>query len=105
MSIEALHTATLYFIEQIERISYEDAVQLTDLREEVLNEIGNRSISADEKQLLHQIGEFDEIIVAKMVEFKDQASQEIQTIAKTRMHKKKYENPYNFEGVFVDQKE
>ncbi|QAY67761.1 hypothetical protein [Paenibacillus protaetiae] len=83
----------------------ESLIALIELRDQVLRYAQEQTVlTEDEKRMLQQIGEFDAVIVERMQQLRDEASNQIQKIRKTRMQKQVYEKAYDYGSFFVDRR-
>ncbi|MCF2944120.1 hypothetical protein [Paenibacillus tarimensis] len=93
-------------MEQLDTAPYEEFTELVVLRDNVLQELQQKpDMSEDEKHMLRQIGEFDSVILNRMLELKEEAAQAIQKLSKTRVQKKAYQDSYTPGSFFFDRKE
>ncbi|PWW08350.1 hypothetical protein DFQ01_10171 [Paenibacillus cellulosilyticus] len=104
-SIILLHEKTMDLVNRLETVEYMEWTALVELRDQTLLEVKQSSgPSEDEKQLLRQIGEFDSVIVARMLALKGEASRGLQNIAQSRQQRKMYQYAYTPGSFFFDKR-
>ncbi|WP_341279870.1 hypothetical protein [Paenibacillus sp. FSL H8-0537] len=104
-SLQSLYDQTLYIAEHIQEASYEELVELADFRTEIVNKLQQTQVSEEMKAVIRLIGEYDDTILKRMQELKDEAATSLNKIKLHRMQKQKYEQAYNAESYFVDLRE
>jgi hypothetical protein len=95
-------TDTLRLVEQGESLVYEAYVELTDIREKLVDEIqGGLVLSPDEKILLKQIIDQDEVILLRMQELKNEAESGIHRINDSKKQKDAYSGISSYNDSFM----
>ncbi|ANY66969.1 hypothetical protein BBD42_11180 [Paenibacillus sp. BIHB 4019] len=101
-----LYVKTKQVVEQLDHAESDDLLALIELRENVINQLETGLIvSEEQKQLLRDIGGFDEVLLAKMQLLKDEASQGLNKLNNNRLQKQVYEQAYASESYFIDRRE
>ncbi|SFF38549.1 hypothetical protein SAMN04487969_14328 [Paenibacillus algorifonticola] len=101
-----LYVKTKQLVEHLDHSESDELLALIELREDVINQLESGIlVSEEQKQLLREIGEFDEVLLTKMHFFKDEASQGLNKINNNRLQKQVYEQAYASESYFIDRRE
>ncbi|WP_133297970.1 hypothetical protein [Paenibacillus paeoniae] len=104
--LEQLYEETLNMVEKTEAVNAEELIALVDQREKVIHLLEQQgNLSTSQKEILFKISEHDASIQSKMELLRDEAAQALNKLAKTRIHKNKYEAQYTGESFFVDMRE
>ncbi|CAM4477165.1 hypothetical protein FHS16_004718 [Paenibacillus endophyticus] len=83
----------------------EEWMDLIQLRDEVIPVLQRRpKLEEDEKRMLRKIVGYDEVMVARMNELKQEAAAMIIKVNKTRIQKNSYDSNSPSESYFIDQK-
>ncbi|WP_338553376.1 hypothetical protein [Paenibacillus sp. KS-LC4] len=104
-SLQSLYAQTQHMVEQIQETSYEELVQLIDVRTEVLCALQQAEVSEEMKTVIRLIGEYDNILLERMHFLMGEASSGLNRMKTHRLQKQKYEQAYTSESYFVDYKE
>lgn len=103
--LEQLFETTKQLAEQIEEAEEEQLLNLINNRDVVLSNLQSQAkVTEKDKQILKEICSFDPIILAKMNGLKDEASQGLDKIKRSRIQKDVYEQSYSAESYFIDKK-
>ncbi|MFC5401744.1 hypothetical protein ACFPOF_03275 [Cohnella soli] len=104
-TLRQLHDVTVELTGRIGHADHDELVNLVELRESVLLDVQQRRPLPDaEENLLRAIAEHDPVIVARMEALREEAADELQKIAVTRLQQQKYQQSFNAESFFFDEK-
>ena len=93
---------------RLEEVSYEELADLTELRQSVIDklavEIDKSPLNPEQKQRIHQLIKGDQLILSRMEDLKQEASQWLiqRDLAKTRRNA--YEAAYAYDSMLMDQR-
>lgn len=105
MTVQELYTFALRLADNLEETDREQFERLIQLRENVLMELSNnKDVSEADKAKLRDIGTFDSLFTERMLQIKNEASDQLQKIQNFRFQKKMYEQAYSAGSYFIDKK-
>jgi hypothetical protein len=100
-----LYEVTMNLVMRIDEADSTELTSLVELRSEVLDVfMDKKKLSETEKQMLLKVNEFDSIIVTRMNQIKDDATEGINKINRMRLHKKKYDQTEEPTSFFFDKR-
>ncbi len=86
-----------------EAIDYEPFVALIDLRQQLADQLALRpNLNEVEKELLSQIGRYDEAILRHMAVLKEEAAQGLRKMSASRVQRGAYEYREAVDGIMFD---
>ncbi|WP_171056263.1 hypothetical protein [Paenibacillus sinopodophylli] len=100
-----LYETTLELARRLEDTSVDEWMDLIQLRDEVIPILQLRpELEEEEKRMLRIIVGYDEVMVARMNELKEEAAAMIIKVNKTRIQKNSYDSSSSSESYFIDRK-
>ena len=106
VELARLLEATASLSERIDNADMDQLLQLIQLRDETtafLQPYAGR-LSNEEKQLIRDINSYDDVILRRMNELKEQASAELASLKKAAIQKNAYSSAYSVGSYFFDKR-
>lgn len=103
ITIVDLWNETRSIVDEISTVQYERLVDLVNLREQLLIELQSEmKLSMEEQNLLNDLKNYDEFIMSRMQQLKDEAEMGLAKFHQSRQQKQIYEKSYIAESMFYD---
>lgn len=106
--LRSLKQLSLDLMQKLERATVEDFVEFTQKREEIIEKVkqqqAGQTNTAAYARLVEEIAQCDAPILSRMNELKQEASDGLVKLGRSRMQKKAYESRYSIESAFIDKK-
>ncbi|MFE4712070.1 hypothetical protein ACFRAM_14470 [Paenibacillus sp. NPDC056722] len=104
--IGQLEQITLQLIESIDQSTSEQLAEFAELREQLVFSIeeSNDSLTTELKHRISTLSEFDHIILSKMNQFKQDASDWLSKQGAIKVQKNAYNSSYAVNSMFIDWK-
>ncbi|NUU60929.1 hypothetical protein [Paenibacillus agri] len=105
-SLKQLEDITAILLQRIDLVSYEELSTFADERELLVQHItdSQESISSGHVTRLKELQKYDQVILSKMEEYKNEASKWLSRQGAIREQKNAYGASYNVDSFFVDHK-
>ncbi|OBZ07894.1 hypothetical protein A8L34_25020 [Bacillus sp. FJAT-27264] len=105
-SLKKLEDITATLLQKIDLVSYEELSTFADERELLVQRIidSQEFISSEHVTRLKELKEYDQVILFKMEDFKNEASKWLSKQGAIREQKNAYGASYNVDSFFVDHK-
>ncbi|WP_138496168.1 hypothetical protein [Paenibacillus pinistramenti] len=103
--LQRLYMTTSRLAENINEATTTDLERLVFQRQVVVNKINNSNgLTEQEKEIAAQLKQFDEIIVGRMEQLKNEAAQGLKKIRISQLQKNSYNAAYTVGSSFFDSK-
>ncbi|WP_178023367.1 hypothetical protein [uncultured Paenibacillus sp.] len=104
--VARLEQLTEKLVQRIDQVSYEELAAYADQREALANQIvlQKNSLQDEDKQKIRSLSEFDEVILAKMEHFKNEAGDWLLRRGTIKNQRSAYNMDYTPESMFFDRK-
>jgi hypothetical protein len=85
---------------------YEEYEELVELRQQLVDQVEKNvhPLSAEQRDFIHQILSYDNVILERMAAYKLEAEEGLQAIKAAKRQRKSYEVPSFDEGFLFDEK-
>lgn len=101
----ALHRSTLDLIERLQEADENDFSRLIILRKRALNELSRQEqVTEEDKCIIRELGQFDEPLMKRMIELKDEAANGLRRVAQSKKQRALYQAPWAAQSYFFDRK-
>ena len=101
--LSSLYQATLETVNKIDEVTPEEMLELLEHRDDVFGHLQqNAPLSTEQKEALRGILYYDEILLNRMTELREEASIGLKKIAHTKRQKQGYETGYSSESSIID---
>lgn len=87
-----LYSRTKALIADLPKLEYEQLELFVTYRGETVEQLCGAVLSKEEKQLVHVLIGFDEVILNRMIELRMEAEREMKKLQQSRLQKKMYNN-------------
>ena len=106
--LQRLKQLSVDMMRKLDRATMEDFVEFTQKREQIIGELKRRQAefqkTAATARLVDEISQYDAPLISRMNELKQEASDGLAKLERSRMQKKAYDAGYAFESAFIDKR-
>ncbi|KRE73585.1 flagellar protein FliT [Paenibacillus sp. Soil750] len=104
--LQTLQRITQAIIVELDQMDDEQFASFVEERQLIIDQLQsmNQSFNDQQKLVIKDILQYDEAIVRRMQQLKDEAKSGIDKIERARVHNNAYEQPYAQESYFFDRK-
>ncbi|CAN7153508.1 flagellar protein FliT [Paenibacillus sp. LjRoot153] len=104
--LQSLKRITQGIIVELDQKDYEQLGSFVEERQIIIDQLQsmNQSFNDQQKLVIKDILQHDDVIVRRMQQLKDEAKSGIDKIERARVHNNAYEQPYAQESYFFDKK-
>lgn len=104
--LQTLQRITQAIIVELDRMDDEQFASFVEERQLIIDQLQsmNQSFNDQQKLVIKDILQYDNVIVRRMQQLKDEAKSGIDKIERARVHNNAYEQPYAQESYFFDKK-
>ncbi|RJE85641.1 hypothetical protein D3P07_20830 [Paenibacillus sp. 1011MAR3C5] len=102
-TVQKLHDQTLCLVNQIQLATIEQLTELLELRDEVIAVLSqSANVTQEDKHYIKQIASYDEVIINRMNQLKDEAAQGMKRMDDNRKQRSSYDAQYGGSSYFID---
>jgi len=104
--VTELNNLTDQIVQDIEHITYEDLAEFADRREELVERLSlqKQYLTDQDKERLQKLAQYDQLIMNKMIDFKQEAGEWIRKQNMITVQKSAYNSYHAADGMFFDRR-